>query len=1355
MSTVVHVALPSLHPLLTGAREVTFEPLMDPAASSITEEKLSADGCQVSVKGHGAGLTLMNFKYKELVRCEYAYVTEYNSLPGEHVLLTDRYTELLIIQRHKERSEREKEFRSRGQTSHSARDSEQYSNITVEKFLSPDDHGLIPKGVILQGNSGIGKSFTALKIMLDWASDKLYAENFDFIFHLKCKEINQISGEKSLVELLRYSQSLTPAQISQILQHSPERVLFLIDGFDELQLSQDNISALSLPTDVQTPASPESTLKALLSGHLLPECFLLVTTRSTATDTLGKLLKKPQRFTEIMGFSERGVEEYFQRFFKDDQLLQTQAYELVKANETLFTACFIPVICWIICTVFRERYKDGKNTVHDLDTATSIYVDFVSTLLDHHCQGLSQSVLSLLRSLGQLAERGMLEQQVLFDQKSVSETVSDPISNPFLCKFLFRRKIRQETMFSFMHLSFQEFFTALYYVLMSEEESQMKVRDLLQPFKTSGYQNYISTEKLPLLPVIQFICGLSNKDVSSSLIESQSLSVSVTIQDQIKEWILNFLVRGVLSQGSHMRTFIFHCLYELHDDDFVRKAVESWENIDFICTPLKRTDCWVLGYCLQFCPHIRKLSLRGCSITPETLKILQPAVCRSEELELEVENLSDDDVGVLISALGEEKDLTSLRLQKSVLSDQGVQQILNSLNKQKSVHELHLIVKTITTNTAVMIIEFFQSKPNMRCISVEVNEDSDFRPNLSLSVSEIRDRDLRVHIDHVRRTTSSEIDESSVISRPRTKAPLSVTSFTCPHSEISNINWTTFTQIIYGENVSREKYTDLDEQFDALLSFLSSVPGLESVHLYVNRLTESWAAMILSLIQTCPSLCDIFVTVKGQNDESLCSLLRMFVTDGDFRLLLEDDRWKFRSSEISRPQTEPSLSEISLTCPHSGTSNVNWTTFIQIIYGVKISRERYTDLDEQFDALLSFLSSVPGLESVHLNVNSLTESCAVRILFLIKTCPSLCDILWTCTKTSDQCTRNEDCNLKVKLQLCGESFDSTESDEQLDGLLSFLSSVSGLKELVLNVNSLTQSWAARILSLIQTCPSLQDIRYTDLDEQFDALLCFLSSVSGLERVHLNVNSLTESCAVRILFLIQTCPSLQDIRLEVGSNSDEGLCSLLIVSVTNGDFRSPELGLRDQLDSLLSFLNFVPGLKRVDLDVDSLTESWATRILSLIQTCPSLQDIRWTCTETSYQCTKLGHHSDGCNLRVNLQLCGENFNSTEFDEQFHDLLSFLCSVPGLKDVHMTVWRLTESYAARILSLIQTCPSLQDISFKAGDVGKGLLLEEGIRLLQHSQIRPDCTLTVEGCVKTQETQNVGVAEQRIGWKQVEMH
>ncbi|MBN3288506.1 NLRP3 protein, partial [Polyodon spathula] len=72
----------------------------------------------------------LRVKYKESVRCEYKTVQEYNSLTGESVQLNERYTKLLIIQKHCKQKEREEELRSRGNSHQEVmnkRDSDMFS----------------------------------------------------------------------------------------------------------------------------------------------------------------------------------------------------------------------------------------------------------------------------------------------------------------------------------------------------------------------------------------------------------------------------------------------------------------------------------------------------------------------------------------------------------------------------------------------------------------------------------------------------------------------------------------------------------------------------------------------------------------------------------------------------------------------------------------------------------------------------------------------------------------------------------------------------------------------------------------------------------------------------------------------------------------------------------------------------------------------------------------------------------------------------------------------------------------------------------------------------------------------------
>ncbi|XP_016430844.1 NACHT, LRR and PYD domains-containing protein 3-like [Sinocyclocheilus rhinocerous] len=591
-------------------------------------------------------------KYKELIRNEYQYVTEYNSLPGEHVLLSDRYIQPLIVLKPRAQKELEEEISARGETFQQVRDSRSsQESISLDTLFNPDSRRINPSAVILQGNSGNGKSFTVQKMMMDWACD-LFRTKFDVVFHVKCKEISHISSRMSLVELLSYNSFLTSDEISTILQRSPERVLFLVDGFDELKYT-DDIYRMLPPTDQYQRAPPEVTLCALLRGRILRESCLLVTTRSTAIDILKNVLKQPRSFTEIIGFSEKGVEEYFKKFFQNDRLFR-KGYEYVRANETLLTACSIPVICWIICTVIRERLNDGADVMSGLETTTSIYVDFLCTLLEHHSQGSGQSVPTLVKSLGQLAEKGILAQQVLFDEKTVYEMVSDPAGSPFLCKFLFKKRIHQETMFSFMHLSFQEFFTALYYLMLDEYESKKKLMQMVSIHKTTVNEEYSAPR---FAAVVHFIFGLLNEDVRRTLWKRHGLLVHSNIQDHLKKWIFE----EMSSAASERTLFFFHCLYELHEANFVKEVTEAWPCVFIYCVVLRKIDCWALVYCAQCCQCIKELFISLCELTSEELTIIQPVLYKALSVKLAQSfyKLSDSDLGGMMNVFMREQTLSS------------------------------------------------------------------------------------------------------------------------------------------------------------------------------------------------------------------------------------------------------------------------------------------------------------------------------------------------------------------------------------------------------------------------------------------------------------------------------------------------------------------------------------------------------------------------------------------------------------------------------------------------------------------------------------------------------------------------
>lgn len=187
-------------------------------------------------------------------------------------------------------------------------------------------------------------------------------------------------------------------------------------------------------------------------------------------------------------------------------------------------------------------------------------------------------------------------------------------------------------MYSFMHLSFQEFFTALSYMLLGDEEAQGKVKELLSKVRRGKENSH-------LLPIVQFLFGIANKEVGKRLEDKKYISCSQGIWTQLKHFILEVIEKEKEDRNaidyhiSSMWLFAFHCLYELHVDDFVKKAMNTYTEFNLTHITLTKTDCWVLKYCFQHCKCIERLILNLCKLTADKIKILLPALEKCQHLE--------------------------------------------------------------------------------------------------------------------------------------------------------------------------------------------------------------------------------------------------------------------------------------------------------------------------------------------------------------------------------------------------------------------------------------------------------------------------------------------------------------------------------------------------------------------------------------------------------------------------------------------------------------------------------------------------------------------------------------------------
>uniref|UniRef100_A0A8C3HGU2 NACHT, LRR and PYD domains-containing protein 3 n=1 Tax=Chrysemys picta bellii TaxID=8478 RepID=A0A8C3HGU2_CHRPI len=572
--------------------------------------------CQVHLMLHAIVIELdYQKKYREHIQEEYQILEDRNARLGEYVSLNNRYTKLLIVKEHRQREEKEHEIITRGRR-HAELMAQQTSHTKISVLFDPDRNQEIPRTVVLQGAAGIGKTMTARKIMLDWAAGKLYQKKFDYVFYINCREINRVTAEQSVADLLlnNFPDGVRP--IKEIFK-KPEKLLFVIDGFDELSSLLD-IDEVSLCTDPFEKKPVKTILCSLLRKKVLQKSFLLITTRPTALEKLKQNLRFPC-YAEIMGFSGDDRKEYFHKFFCDEKKA-TQAFNFVKENEMLFTMCFVPIVCWIICTVMKQQMERGEDLAQTSKTTTSVYLLFLTNLLTGHLTGSIQESKSNLWKLCSLAADGILKQKILFEEGDLKEhnlSLSN-IQSLFLIKSIFQKDTECESVYSFIHLTFQEFFAALFYVLEEDEETMKKsltfkkdVNHLLKTYRTSK-NNY-------LMLTVRFLFGLLNKERRNDIEKMLNFKTTSEIKLDLLKW---FEAEAKNISSLPYKTYeelcdqleLFHCLYENQEEEFAKSAMDNFQEIRLEHIRLTTMDEIALSFCVRNCCSKQSLYLCNCTL---------------------------------------------------------------------------------------------------------------------------------------------------------------------------------------------------------------------------------------------------------------------------------------------------------------------------------------------------------------------------------------------------------------------------------------------------------------------------------------------------------------------------------------------------------------------------------------------------------------------------------------------------------------------------------------------------------------------------------------------------------------------
>nr|XP_006012933.1 PREDICTED: NACHT, LRR and PYD domains-containing protein 3-like [Latimeria chalumnae] len=520
-------------------------------------------------------------RYFEEIERDLGRIKPYNADPGEWIYLDTTNIAPLITENYPQKEDKEREVSYKGME-HQELYQETSSVITIEDLYKPGPNKLVPKTVVLHGAPGMGKTFTAHKMMLSWKPDEPYQGLFQYLFLIKCREVSQLTGDLSLDDVIfGHAESLKP--IRRKITQCSEKTLLILDGFDELKLP---------PTGSSHNNMIGNRVFALLKKEL-PGASVFITTRPEALDKVERV-KNIDLCAELRGFSEEEKKKYFLCFFKDPQET-LEAFNHVKSNGTVFTMCYIPLVCWIVCTVLKDK---GQSSFPQVCTMTQVFLHYTSIIQRHHsssCPSLNEDV---CQKLNTLAFQGVKDHNTLFSKEDLEKLSLDDSKVPssLLSKMTFKKGLLRETVYSFVHLTFQEFFAALHCMRTDKLE---EAKCLLQESLNWGKSHQI--------PTVQYLFGLVNS-TSTEILPQYKLSKS------LKQEMLNWIRNALKHEKDSTYLKLLYYLYEVNEDDFVKCALEGQETLDIKNQKLNREDCLVIGYCLRHFADAKSLYLKDCRL---------------------------------------------------------------------------------------------------------------------------------------------------------------------------------------------------------------------------------------------------------------------------------------------------------------------------------------------------------------------------------------------------------------------------------------------------------------------------------------------------------------------------------------------------------------------------------------------------------------------------------------------------------------------------------------------------------------------------------------------------------------------